>query len=217
MGDLAHLLGHAGIAEKRGDGASGHHETHQRRHRHRDGENNQQRLDEAVPAPEFQPMMQADAAVDPDQQQQRGLNPGRLGPQQRQRIEVAILNAEQRMSHVGLDDMRQQQQRDRKSGGDLNKLPRGQPPRAALNRLGERQHDMREQCRRQHDHSRPRSGDDQSPFLHLVHRLEAEQTHRMVEKMRRGERKQDEAGHEPDVLGRYGRHELTVIQASCEI
>ena len=105
------------------------HEAAQRRQRHDDGDEQQHRLGGTVGRIQAQPVVQADAAVQPHEQQQRALQDGARRPQAGQLVQVVVLHAEEDMRDPRIDDMRQQQEGNSQPERDLDQLPRRQAQR----------------------------------------------------------------------------------------
>ena len=93
--------------------------------------NSKHRLGGAVGRIEPQPEMDAQAAVQPDHQQQRALQDGACRPQPRELVEVVVLDAEVDVGDARIDDVGQQQERDQKPKADLEQLPGRKPQRRA--------------------------------------------------------------------------------------
>jgi hypothetical protein len=179
---------------------SRHHETAECGERHGDGDEQQHGQSGAVGRIEPQPVVDADAAVQPHDEQKRALQDGARRPQARQLVEVVVLDAEVHVRDARVDDVRQQQERDEQPEAELEQFPGGKPQRGAPRQLEEPEPDMRHQRQRQHDRAGQGAGHHLAPRLHFVHRPQIHQADRVVEKMRGGEGEQDQAGGDPQAL-----------------
>ena len=140
-----------------------HHEPAERGKRHRDGEEQQHRLDGAIAGREPQPVVQPHAAVHPDHQQQRALQQRAVGPQASQFVEIAILDAERNAGDARVDDVGEQQEGDQQAEAELGQLPGRQTQRRASRQLVEGETDMGNQRRHQQERAGHRARHHPAP------------------------------------------------------
>ena len=144
--------------------------------------------------------MNADAAVHPHHDQQRALDDGTGRPQPHEFIEIIVFDAEVSMRNARIDDVREQQERDQQTKRDLNHLPWLQAQRRARGEFVERKHDMGHQSGQQDNGARSRPRHHPLIALHLVHHLDVDEADGVIEKMRKRESKQHQAGNQPRLL-----------------
>ena len=192
---------------------AGHHEPAERGKRHRDGEEQQHRLDGTIAGRQPQPVVQPHAAVHPDHQQQRALQQRAVGPQASQFVEIAILDAERNAGDARVDDVGEQQERDQQAEAELGQLPGRQTQRRASRQLVEGETDMGNERRHQQERAGHRARHHEAPALHGMHRIDMDQPERMIEKVRGRKQEQHEPGRDPEPLQRvsaeqnvHGRH-----------
>jgi hypothetical protein len=71
--------------------------------------------------------MDAHAAVHPDDDEQQALDDGARRPQLGELVDVDVVHIEEHVRDARVDDVRQQEERDRDTEQDLDKLPARQP------------------------------------------------------------------------------------------
>ena len=175
---------HRRILDELRDGAARDHEAGQRRQRQHDGDEQKHRLRGAIGTAQTQPEVDAHAAVDPHQQQQRALEDGARRPQARELVEVVVLDVEEVVGDARVDDVRKEQERDQDAEAELDHFPGRQAQRGARRDLVERERDVDDEGGGEDDGADDRAGDEQAPALQLVHRFDMHQPDRVVEEVR---------------------------------
>jgi hypothetical protein len=143
--------------------------------------------------------MDADAAVQPDQDEHHALPPRAIRPQHVQHISVAVVDADELMRAAGADDVHDQPERDQEAERDLSHLPRRHPQTAPAPQLVQRERDVdrkRGVKQERRGDSAPHRGEDPAAGVQGAQRVDAE---RVVEEMRAGECHQDQAGGQPQL------------------
>ena len=122
---------------------------------------------------------------------------GRQRPQREGDPRVGVLDAVELPRQAGADDVRDQQRWDRQAERQLRGLPERHPERAALVEGPECQRHVRRQCRIEHERSEWTAPEREKIDAPRFHRLERDETQRVVRQVRRHVGEQDEAGGEP--------------------
>ena len=186
--------------DRRGDAAARHDKARERGDGDQDGERNEDRQRAPVGGIEAQPEVDAEAAVHPHEDEQHALHDGAHRPQLGELVDVDVVDAEEHVRDARVDNVRKEPERDQKTERDLHELPQWQPQRDAAGELVERQRDVDDERTQEHDGAGCRAGDGPAPLLHRLHPVEAHEAQRVVEEVGRRERKQDEAGDQPQSL-----------------
>jgi hypothetical protein len=177
------------------------HEAAERRQRHGNGDEKHHGLSSSIRLVEPQPEVNANTTVQPHDHEKRALKDGALRPEPRQLVQVVVVDPENEAGDARIDDVRQQQERNRQSEQDLNEFPGGEPKSRAVRQLHQGERHVRYQCSQQHERAGPGARDHPSPLLHRVHCLEVNEPKRRVEEVRGCEREQDQSGANPQPLG----------------
>lgn len=181
---LPHVRDGLGRREGRGHLPAGHREScHcQRRQKHR--RRQEHRRETRIPGREPEPEVQADAGVRPHHQHERCLPHGIGWPQLGQRKAVGVVPAEQLVADPRHCHVVEQQDRDGQSAGDLKRLPGRQAQRRPRGQFDQRQADVDQKGTPKDDRTQRRARVADTPRLHGLHDLEADQSQGMVEEMR---------------------------------
>ena len=157
--------------------------------------------------------MQADTAMDPDQQKKSALLPCHRRPDRIQRIEVAVVIAVESARDTGEDDVWQKQKRNGQAKTDLRCFPERHAPAFAPDQLIKAKGDMGDECGKQNDRAGQRARYRRAPGLSRLHGFNAPDAERVVGKMRRRERQQDKPAGKAqalaDIAGCQGSHETS--------
>ena len=141
-----------------------------------------------VPGCQAQPVVEADAAVHPHDQEQRAVLQGQRRPDVAELPGVGVVGAGKARRTAVEDHVGDQKQRDGEAGGDLRRLPERQPPGEPLGRSCRARAAMwTRKADKQDDRARPRARDRLAPALHGVHRLQADEAQRVVGEVCGGE------------------------------
>ena len=184
-------------------------EPDQRQDRQEHGDGQQPRLGGEVPRAQAQPEMNADAAVQPDDDQHHALARRPVRPQRVQHIGIAVVDPEQLMGAAGAEHVDHQPERDQEAERGLDQLPRRHPQAAPAPELAQRErHVGRERRVEEHGSGEraPYRCEDPAAGLHRRERVDAE---RVVQQMRAGKRHQHQARGQPQLrcdVG-TGRHD----------
>ena len=150
---------------------TGHREARQRRHRQGDGQGEQDLPRLRVPGRQAEPVVDADAAVHPYAQQQRGMLEGEHRPDVGEFEGVGVIGAGEAGCAAVEDHVREEEERNGKSADDLSDLPERQLPGEPERNLVKGQRDMGHKGAEQDDRTRPGPCHDLAPVLHGMHRL----------------------------------------------
>ncbi len=198
-GRLQFLPG-AGLGDLGGHLPACHGEAGQGSNRQRHGERKQRLARVLVPGGQPQPVVDADAAVHPHHQQQRAVLERERGPDIGKLVGIGVVGAGQAGGAAIEHHVGDEEQRDREPADDLRGFPDRHLPGEPGRQLVEREQDVGDECAEQDDGAGPRARHHLAPVLHRLHRIDADEAQRVIEKMRGGKGEQDEAGCEPQPL-----------------
>ena len=172
-------------------------EQGQRRDQHRDGEHEvaHARIERLEPQPE----VDAEAAVDPHDQQQHGLEhaeAGRPDPELQQLLGVSLVGAEQGLRAARAEHVVDEQERDGEAEHELGCLRAREAEAAPREQRPEAERHVGEQGGIEHDRARQRAPDTHDLEAEL-HRLDRDVAERVIEKVGGHEGEQHEPGREP--------------------
>src|SRR6185437_2631062 len=166
------------------------------------GEGKEIGLRRLVPRFQAQPEAQADAGMDPGDDEYRALEDAfrRIAVEidGENRPVIAELGAEE-----GIGDARRQHVLDQNEGDEeaeriLRRLDRAQTQRLALPQRVEGQHEMREERAIERDRHRPGRPEPIEPVEHPLHHVERDEAEAVIEEMREEIAEEDEAGGQSD-------------------
>ena len=174
-------------------------EADQCQQRHQDRAKQEHVPPMAVALPRAQQEMDADHAVRPDQQQQQRLGQHRIGPQPPQHGVIALVDVEISAHHPGVDDVVDQQQRNRETERDLQHLAGRHLEGAAFGDPQQGKERMDHEGAVERHRADPAMPEPVAPVLDRLHRLDAEDSDGVVEEMRGREGEQDESRGQADI------------------
>ena len=183
--------GSAQARDQRADVEPGADEARERERRHEQGKGVQERLHARVPGLDAKPIVQSEAQVSPDQEQEKRLThrgPG-IRPEHPDHPHVRNLVAEELPREARADDVPDEQRRNGEAQGELQRLPRRHAQRRAPVQRRQRQREVRDERPVEQDRSRgtpPQQDESSAQPVHCVDRNHAQ---RVIEEMR-----DDEAG-----------------------
>src|SRR5436190_8647624 len=146
-------------------------------------------------------MVQADAAMHPDEHHENTLT-SRLGrPHRPQRINIIVVDAINLMHDARADDVTQQEQGNEEPEGELHPLVRPDPQSAALQKAPDAEDKMSYRRREQYDRPGSATGYSGANIAHALHKVDGDEAGGVIEEMGRGEGEEDEARSEPQLSG----------------
>ncbi|MGH8432210.1 MAG: hypothetical protein ACREUF_17590 [Solimonas sp.] len=180
--------------------------------RHQHGESDPEPLEVLVPGLELQPVMQPDAAMHPDENDERRLRPGFARPHDPQRVSVVVVDAGIDMGAPESGGVAQEQHRDEQAEGQLHPFMRRYPEAAPADEGGDAQHEMHDEGDEEDGRAGWAASDGDAPLPHRFHGVDRHQADRVIEEMRQGKGEEHETGQKPHLTqahapkGWRGRH-----------